>query len=47
MFGNVSSKGRYPVVEGGDICWVAGISGSVERNDRFAEVTIKCSAHIS
>ena len=47
LFGNVSNKKRWPVVEGDDIRFITSISGSAAKDDQCAGFTIKWSTYNS
>ena len=41
VFGNVSDRERQLVVEGNDVCFITGISGTVAKDDCCAGAAIK------
>ena len=43
LFGNMSDKGKYLVVEADDICFITVILRTVIRSDCCTEVSVKCS----
>ena len=45
LFGNVSNKGRYLIMESSDICFVTHVDGALARDDRCAWRAIKSSTY--